>query len=313
MEMQNQQQENKSLFPPQFALLYDLLGIDSPTGDERVMIDFLTDLIRRRRPDAELVSQGSSLIVKCGDGTNTAVIAHVDTTGFTLGYCGKLIPIGSPAVEPGDTIKAIGADDREFGVDIANDACMLRGTSSLEPGDRLVYSASPGFDGTSVISPYLDNRAGIWAALELVWSCKNVVVAFSSGEEVSGHGARVCARYLYETLGIGQVLISDITWDTDDIHIGSGPAMSLRDARIPNRLFVDKLIKIARATDIPFQVEIESDGGSDGGHIERGCYPIDWMFVGAPEADPHSSHETLNLNDLANMAKLLETLVNGLS
>jgi putative aminopeptidase FrvX len=82
---------------------------------------------------------------------------------------------------------------------------------------------------------------------------------------------------------------------------------------VPNRRFVDRIVALAAASGIMHQLEIESEGGSDGAHIERGSYPIDWTFVGAPEQAPHSSHERVDTADLAGMANLLEYLVNRLS
>ncbi|MDR3707246.1 MAG: M20/M25/M40 family metallo-hydrolase [Capsulimonadaceae bacterium] len=240
-----------------------------------------------------------------------AVFSHVDTTGFTLGYEGVLIPIGSPAFEAGDAVRSVGTSGRGMQVRWMKEHGVLKDGDD-RPGSRFVYAAKPSLDGLMLTAPYLDNRAGLWAALETLRRCPNVVVAFTSGEETSGRGARVCARYLHDEMNIRSALIADITWDTKHVHCGEGPAISLRDACVPNRRFVDKVAGLAAESGIPRQLEIESDGGSDGMHIERGSHPIDWTFVGAPEKFAHSSHECLSLTDLSNMANLLEYLVNHL-
>jgi putative aminopeptidase FrvX len=279
------------------------------------MTEFLTDYITRQEPSAKLITLGSSIIAVRGEGPTIAVMAHTDTTGFTAGYDNMLIPIGGPVPTDGDKLRIIGNSDEEFQAEIKHhEQWVLKGSDKLPyPGARLVYAAKPVFDGNVITAPYLDNRAGLWAALGTLHNCPNIAVAFTSGEEVSGLGARSCARYLACNLSISHVLISDITWDTQYVHIGKGPAISLRDTSVPNRQFVDQIATLAGKSGIPYQIEIESDGGSDGAHIEDGSYPMDWVFVGAPEGSPHSSHERLSLNDLSNMAEILTYLVTNMS
>jgi len=276
------------------------------------MAEFLVEVIANYTPQSRIVNLGNSQIVIKGAASSVAVMAHTDTTGFTLGYDRTLIPIGTPAAENADALRRAGHFDNSFKLESkTRQQWQLAGGEEVPHGSRLVYSANPVNDGFTVTAPYLDNRAGLWAALQLLLTCPNIAVAFTSGEEVSGIGARSCARYLSENLSINRVLISDITWDTDYVHVGQGPAVSLRDASVPNRQFVDEVVQLARSSGIRHQIEIESDGGSDGAHIDDGSYPIDWVFVGAPETNPHSSHETMSLDDLRSMAELLKYLVDN--
>jgi putative aminopeptidase FrvX len=299
--------------PTEFALLEELLLVDSPTGDEYRMSGVLAHLIHRQAPSAHGVQLGSSIVVSRGKAVHTAIMAHIDTTGFTLGYNQRLIGIGTPAPVPNDRLRALDGDDGPYGIEFDAEGWKLKDSGALAPGSRLVYANKPTCDGTTLTAPYLDNRAGVWAALQVLFTCPDCIVAFTTGEEISGLGARACAKYLYEQCAVKQVLIADITWDTTSVHCGLGPAISLRDASVPNRQFIDRLLAIAAESRIPYQLEIESDGGSDGGHIEAGSCPIDWAFVGAPETGPHASHEGICLSDLSNMAKLLKNLVGRLA
>lgn len=294
------------------VLLGKLLAIDSPSGDEDVLTDWLGTWIAGRIPDAQLATLGSSLVAVRGR-PDTAIFAHTDTTGYTLGYEGQLIPIGGPHPSDGDRLwmagnRALvgtlrpGAEPRSWRLD---------GVDAV-PGTRWVYAAHPEFENGEVFSPYLDNRAGVWAALQVLLRNENVAVAFTSGEEHNSVGARVCARYLYERLGIAQALISDITWDTDYVHVGQGVAVSLRDRNVPRQRFLSRVIEIAEESKLPYQREIESEGGSDANGIQQSGCPMDWLFVGAPERDPHTIRESLSLADLDVMADLLTVLVKQL-
>ena len=54
------------------------------------------------------------------------------------------------------------------------------------------------------------------------------------------------------------------------------------------------------------------DGSSDGGWMERSGYPIDWVFVGAPQKASHTPAEEVDARDLRGMADLTTALVDGL-
>ena len=298
--------------PNAFSLLSDLLKIDSPSGDEWCMSEFLRDFIKNNIPSANIFRVGQSLVAVRGT-PKVALFAHIDTTGFTLGRNGALIPIGSPHPRAVDRLQIVGNPERVFEMNVeSRRKTTLKEYDGAIPGERLVYAHRLVVDGPIVTTPYLDNRAGIWAAVTVLERCSNVAVAFTSGEELSGFGARVCARHLSENWRISTALICDITWDTDYVHIGKGPAISLRDSSVPNQRLVERVVEMAARSQFAYQTEIESAGGSDGAHIESGGHPIDWVFVGAPEKLPHSSTEAMDLNDLANMAELLRFLAENI-
>jgi putative aminopeptidase FrvX len=59
---------------------------------------------------------------------------------------------------------------------------------------------------------------------------------------------------------------------------------------------------------IPFQLEVESQGGSDGREIQHLPYPIDWVFIGPPSENPHSALETVHIHDVEAFVDLLSLL-----
>ena len=107
-------------------------------------------------------------------------------------------------------------------------------------------------------------------------------------------------------------MISDITWVTEGVLAGKGVVISLRDSGIPRKEFVDKIIDIALKSKIPYQLEVESSGGSDGNEIQNSPYPIDWCFIGAPEQNVHSPNEKVHKNDIDAMVSLYRVLMNKL-
>jgi putative aminopeptidase FrvX len=304
------------LSPPERTRICDelraLTAIEGTSGDESRI---LAAVAERCAPLPGLRSERiqDNLIVWRGR-PQVALFAHMDTVGFTLGYERELIRIGGPHVDGGEGLRStVGGTTYEGRLSKRGDDWLLEGPSEAPPGSRWVYDSALELDEVKVRGPYLDNRAGVWSALEVLRDCEDVAVAFTTNEEHSGRGAVTCARWLHFELGIRQALISDITWHTRFIRCGRGPAVSLRDRNLPRQAFLDRALAAAEASGIPFQREIESDGSSDGGAIERSGIPIDWLFVGAPQEDSHTPHEVVDLNDLHAMARLTAYLVRALS
>jgi putative aminopeptidase FrvX len=294
----------------ELELLYRLSEIDSPSGDEGAFGDFLERILPKMVDGLKTVRLGDSLVVWRGK-PQVALFAHIDTTGFTLGYDGDLIPLGSPDIRDGDLLRQVGGSGDERVVEIKEKSSLRLSASERhhEPGSRWVYDRNLVEHNGVISGPYLDNRAGVWAAIRTVAICENVAAAFTVGEETSGRGALICGQYLHSELNITQSIISDITWHTKHVRCGHGPAVSLRDRYAPRQRYLEKILRIAESSNIPFQREIESEGGSDGSYLQKSSIPMDWVFIGAPEQDAHSSLEKVHVSDLLGMAELMAYLV----
>ena len=295
-------------------LLTQLSNFATPSGDEYELSEWIARWIREHVASATVRRLGDNLLVVKGDQPKVAVFAHLDTTGYTLGYENELIRIGSPSPEPDDLLRRVGHDftARITEGTLQSGVPLLDSAANQPAGSRWVYAAPIVIGADSVCGPYLDNRAGIWVALQALFSCNNIAVAFTSGEESSGHGAVVCGRYLTCEYGIHQAIISDMTWDTANVRRGNGPAISMRDSEVPRRRFLDHVVACAERSGVPFQIEVENSGGSDGTWLHSAGLPIDWVFVGAPEKSPHTSHEDVLITDLTDMARLINALVDAL-
>lgn len=302
--------------PPDYSLdlLWDLLTLDGPSGDEGQTADWLQGWLARELPTVRVERLGDSLLARRGDRPAVAVFAHLDTTGWTLGHGKRLLSIGGPDGKPGDMVRPVGMSDCGHTLARRKDGSWkLKGKAVAAPGSRWVYATPPQQEGGEITAPYLDNRAGVWAALHVLSHCPSVAVAFTAYEETRGVGALTCARRLSETDGIAQALIADLTWHTQHVKCGRGVAVSLRDSCLPRGRYLDRVLTLAASSGLPFQHEIESSGGSDGASLDRSGVPFDWVFVGAPEKGAHTARERVQVRDLQSMAALLIYLVNGLT
>lgn len=305
-------------------LLKKLTEIRATSGDEALMKAFLLNYVLQQQENWRVkpkVIHGKGfqdcLILVFGKPT-TAIYAHTDSIGFTVGYQKELIKIGGPRTIDG--MPLVGSDSQG---EIETELMIVEeedGTSHLTyVADRdfdrgTPLSFKPNFRETPqyVQSPYLDNRLGVWNALKVAENLENGAIVFSTYEEHGGNSVGFCARHLWDKYGVHQALISDITWVTSGVKHDGGVAISMRDKGIPRRSYLNKIIGIAQKSGVKFQLEVESSGGSDGGVLQHSDLPIDWCFIGAPEDNVHTPDEKVFKSDIQSMVDLYECLMKEL-
>lgn len=301
-------------------LLKQLCALQAPSGNEAPMKEFLLDHIKKNKKNWKAkpkIYEGKGFqdcIVLVFGKPRTAIFAHMDSIGFTVRYGNQLVRIGGPRTETG--YKLIGKDSKgkiecTLRVD-KNKNLEYKFKRDIECGTALTFK--PDFRETkdSVQCCYMDNRLGIWTALETAKTLKDGIIAFSCWEEHGGGSVEYLARFMHKKYKVSQALIADITWVTEGVKAGEGVAISLRDSGLPRKSYVDRIISIAKKSKIPFQLEVEGSGGSDGQSLQRSPYPFDWCFVGAPEENVHTPDEKVNKKDIESMVKLYAILMKKL-
>ncbi|MCS7075824.1 MAG: M20/M25/M40 family metallo-hydrolase [Bacteroidia bacterium] len=294
-----------------------MCGIPAPSGSESVLSQwlshYLTTHVHTWRQFPKTYIFQDCLIWIFGE-PRTAIFTHLDSTGFTVGYQNELIPIGSPEYENGTIL--VGQDKKgkiEAKIRInEQERIFLEADREIERGTTLTFKPF-WYESKNILRCcYMDNRAGLWVTLRLCEKLKNGAVVFSCYEEHGGGTVGFLANFIQKKYGIQQSLICDITWATSGIKLGKGVVISMRDRFIPRRKYLDTIISLAVKSGIPFQLEVESDGGSDGSEIQRSPILMDWCFVGAPEENVHAHNETIYKKDLINMVEIYEYLIDAL-
>ena len=302
-----------------FKLLKDLNSISGVSGDEEKILDFIQEYVHNnqhnwvQKPQIIRNKHTQDAIVLVFGKPTTAVFAHVDTVGFTAGYGADLIKVGSPAIKKSDVL--VGEDTNgkfKCKVTKVEGQWQYLLDREIERGTPLSYK--PHFKETKdfIEGNYMDNRLGVFVALQLAETLQNGIIAFTTYEEVGGGNAEVLANYIYTNFSVCQSLICDITWVTNGVHHHNGVVISARDSGLPRRKYLKKIIDLAQKSGIPYQVEVESAGGSDGNAIQRSIVPMDWCFIGAPEYGVHSYTETVSKADVATMILLYRFLMQNL-
>ena len=304
-------------------LLQKLCSIHSPSGNESNIRNFLLKYINDNISDFKVkpivVTENiqDCIILKFGK-PKTAIFSHIDSIGFTVRYGKELIKIGGPKTNDG--IKLVGKDSKgEILTEIYNyeddngaNHIEYLFDREIERATELTFKPNWREDENFVQCCYMDNRLGVWNALKVAKTLENGVICFSTYEEVGGGSVGFLGKYIYEEWGVKQALISDITWVTEGVKHGKGVAISRRDSGLPRRSYVDRIIKLANESNVPFQIEVESSGGSDGNQLQKSPYPFDWCFIGAPEDFVHSPDEKVHKKDIKSMVELYSYLMKRL-
>jgi putative aminopeptidase FrvX len=297
-------------------LLQTLCKIHAPSGSEFLLTEYLLDYIEKHKASwhsQPIIHEGNefqdTIILVFGKPT-TAIFAHLDSIGFTVGYGNQLIRIGGPQAENG--YKLVGKDslgDIECELFVSKDELSYTFHREIERGTTLTFKPEFKSEEGYIECCYLDNRLGVLNAIEVAKTLENGIICFSTYEEQGGGSAQFLAKYIYEHYKVRQALISDITWVTSGIQHGNGVAISMRDSGIPRRKYLNRIIEIAKKSQVPYQLEVESAGGSDGNALNNSSSPFDWCFIGAAEDNVHSPFEKVAIQDFESMTQLYQTLM----
>ncbi|WP_151087669.1 zinc-binding metallopeptidase family protein [Hymenobacter baengnokdamensis] len=303
-------------------LLKTLCQLPAPAGEEAKLTTFLLNYVQEHGPSwrqPPLLVHDENRFQDClllvfGQ-PRTAIFAHLDSIGFTVRYGHELIPIGGPEVKTG--YRLVGKDSQgeitcTLVVEEETEALSYEFSRLIETGTSLTFACDFRETDTTVQSCYLDNRLGVWAALQVAETLEHGIIAFSCWEEHGGGSVPYLARFIYETYGVRQALIADITWVTQGVKAGNGCVISLRDSLIPRRRYVERIRAIARAAGLAHQLEVEETGGSDAKDLQRSDVPWDWCFVGAPEDEVHTPDEIVAKVDILSMVALYTELMREL-
>lgn len=303
-----------------FSLLKELQDVRATSGDEIHLKNFLLEYIEKNQSNWDVQPEiiqdrqiQDCLILKFGN-PRTAIFAHMDSIGFHAGYGSDLVKIGGPVTETG--IRLVGSDsqgevDCEMNVDDEG-RVAYNFHREIDRGTTLSFKPNWRETDAFVQNCYMDNRLGVFNALKVAESLKDGLIVFSCWEEHGSASVSYLSRFIQENYKVDQALISDITWVTTGVQHGQGVVISIRDSGIARRSWINNIIDITKNSGVPYQLEVESAGGSDGTILSRSAYAWDWCFIGAPEDNVHSPDEKVHKDDIYAMIDLYKVLMDKL-
>lgn len=308
-----------------YDLLKQMCHMHAPSGNEVGMKMFVLNYIKenvkkwKHKPKIIIGDGFQDNIILIFGKPRTAVFAHMDSIGFTVRYGKQLVKIGGPVTKTG--FKLIGSDSKglqEVELKVTDDKrtgmreLSYKGKRDFETGTELTFKPDWREDKDYIQCCYMDNRLGVYSALQVASTLKDGAIVFSTFEEHGGGSVAYLQKYLQEKYKISQGLISDISWISDGVSYAKGPVISMRDSLIPRRSYINKIISIARKNKCLFQLEVEGSGGSDAKELQMAEYPWDWCFVGAAEENVHTPNEKVHKKDIEGMIALYNVLMKEL-
>lgn len=303
-------------------MLKQLCAIRAVSGDERAMTDFVLRYIGETEKNWKVkptIHAGDefheNIVLVFGKKPRTAIFAHMDSIGFTARYGKQLVKVGGPVLQKG--IRLVGSDSEgeiECKLKVNKDKSEFgyKFEREIDRGTNLTFRPEWRETDSTVQCCYMDNRLGVWNALKVAETLEEGIIVFSTREEHGGGAVSYLGKFIQEKYGVRQAIISDITWVTEGVRPGKGVAISMRDRGLPRRVYLERVIDIAKQCNIPYQLEVEGAGGSDGLELQASPYPWEWVFVGAPEDNVHSPDEIVNKKDIEAMTSLYNVLMKEL-
>ena len=320
-------------------LLKKLSETYGPSGREEQIARVIREEIKSYVDEIYSDNMGNLYAVKKGNGAKIMVAAHMDEIGMIVTHIddkgflrfsnvGGLPPhvlLGQRVIFANGNKGTIGMEKLEEYNKLTLEKLYIDiGATSKEEvrkcvkvGDIATYHGETTVVGKRVLGKAMDNRAGcavlIKAIQELDKTNNEIYAVFTSQEEVGLRGSRISTYRISPDLG----LAVDITMVGDtpeaptmDVSLGKGPTVKIKDASvICHPRLKEILTKIAEKSEIPYQYEVLTAGGTDAGAIHLTKEGIPAGVISVPCRYVHTPGEMVDLDDLDYAVKLLKAFL----
>lgn len=324
-------------------MLTRLVAAFGPAGrEDEVRAVIQQELEQLGSPDV-VVDDLGNLIVSRGNAADKHILvaAHMDQIGFMITFIEengflRFTPIGGiPAKSlPGKRLRLRSGRSGVVGQEKIKDKKELdypmlfldigaenreAAQSHVQIGDTAVFAGPLEVEGNRLIAGAMDNRAGCAVLLETLRLLppvlpQNVHFVFTVQEEVGLRGAQTVAYRLHPQFGLAVDVTR--TGDTPEpqfktpVSLGKGPAVKIRDSSVICHPRVTAMLRnVAASKNIPHQLEVLEQGGTDAGaiHLSREGVPTGALSV--PCRYIHTPGEMVDLRDLQGAVTLLLALL----
>ncbi len=329
-------------------LLKDLLEINAVSGKEESLIEYIKEYYSNDDFEYERDNLGSLYYIFKSKKENAKTIlidAHIDEVGF---YVTSIEKNGLIRIENHGGIQfknvvsqnltlvnklgkkfhgiVLTSNEKElienlyvdFGFENSSDVIK----NNINIGDQITFNSQTVFNKNRIIGKSIDNRVGTYIVMDLINYIKNnnfdfnIVIGFSTQEEVGLRGARASAYKFNPDIAMVVDIspIRDFTKDEEPSGIlGGGTMLRHKDAyTIYSRNIVNFLRKILIENKIKYQNYI-SLGGTNAGIIQLIREGVPVIPIGLVSRNMHSNSGVFDKRDLTSTIKLTHQILNELN
>lgn len=306
----------------QYDQLGSLVGIKKGTGDLKVLltghIDEIGFVVK------EIDESGYIKVQAVGGwmGQNLPSSLMTITTRENQnikGVFGTVPPHGSTpeernkVVAPNDAFLDIGVLSRQEAVDLG-----IRVGDPITPVSELTVMANEKL----LMSKAWDDRIGVAVIIEVLRNLKGQMIyptLYGAGtvqEEVGLRGAKTVGQMVKPDIAIA----IDVTFSNDlpgqpkgYIRLGSGVALTVMDgSAIAHTGLLKTLENICVKQNIPYQLEVDTAGGTDSGELSKVAAGVMNLTLSIPSRYMHSHRTIIHQDDYEATVQLLTTFLKAL-
>lgn len=225
---------------------------------------------------------------------------------------GKTVEERNKVVEPKNAFIDIGVLSRQEALDLG-----------IKKGDPItpVSEFSVMANEKCLMSKAWDDRIGAAVIIQVLRNLKDQTIyptLYGAGtvqEEVGLRGAKTVGQMIKPDIAIAiDVTFSmDLPGEKGDVKLGSGAALTVMDgSAIAHSGLLKGLEKICEEQDIPYQLEMDTAGGTDSGELSKVEAGVMNMTISIPSRYMHSHRTIIHQDDFDAVVKLLTCFIEKL-
>lgn len=313
-------------------LLKELSLFYAPSGREKKLSEYIKNQVLNFADEIFTDSLGNLVVHKKGGGKKIMVSAHMDEIGVVVTYVEdsgylRFSDVGGLYTKYLSGRRVIFENGTEGVIytEPKNDKNSLlkmyidigaktkeEAEKAVNVGDMAVFCGNYTEQNGVIIGKALDDRVGCFAlieALKRIKSENDLYFVFTVQEEVGLRGARTAAYSVEPQIALA-VDVTDCgdtpKSDKVSVKLGGGAAIKVMDYSVICDSDVREMLSdMARKGNIPYQLEVMTEGGTDAGviHFSRGGVKTGGISI--PARYIHSPSEMVSKDDLEAVIKLI--------
>lgn len=316
-------------------LLKKLTDINSPSGNEEKIRDFIINEISKYANECKVDLTGNIIVHKKGNGKKLVLTAHMDEVGFIsmiIDESGYVRPrkignvnlltlhntkvifdnsaIGIINLKSGKTIEKEGKIT-DFYIDVL-DKCKVKGLNSY---DTATFISDYYENNEFISSKTLGSRSGCYTLINLIKeinkSSFDLYFVFSVQGEIGFHCLKTAIYSIQPDFAINldSVNCDDFNKENNKLKLAGGPIIKIMDKDIIcNPVIRNALSEKAKKQNINVQYEISDKAKSDTGSISTSGTGVITGAICIPCRNLHCPNEIISKSDLSDTVKILKSI-----